>query len=231
MRLTRRGHISFKHYKKGLLWERNTQIGPANDVWWWCRVRTRSFWPYMEISNFDGGHLGFFPKGLAYDFGSKFQISSKLVHGQIGPGNDVWWWRRVRTRSFWPYMEISNFDGGHLGFFPKGLAYDFGSKFQSFSKFVHGQIGPANAFNLLRRWGSPFSLASSLWKLSSNRAGKALRVIKALKPLNHDKVGLLWEEHKYKDKHIHYTTRRTITVTTSTQHWTIFFLLFLLFFF
>ena len=33
----------------------------------------------MEMSNFGGRHLGFFPKGLAYDFGSKFKISCNLV--------------------------------------------------------------------------------------------------------------------------------------------------------
>ena len=29
-------------------------------------------------------------KGLAFDFGSKFQISFKSVNGQIDPENDVW---------------------------------------------------------------------------------------------------------------------------------------------
>ena len=29
-------------------------------------------------------------------------------------------------------------------FFLEGLAYDFGSKFQTFSKFLYGQIGPEN---------------------------------------------------------------------------------------
>lgn len=32
----------------------------------------------MRFSNFDGGHLGVFPKGLAYDFGAKYEISSSL---------------------------------------------------------------------------------------------------------------------------------------------------------
>ena len=44
----------------------------------------------MKMSNLISRHLGFFPKGLAYDFGSKFQTSSKFVYGQIGPENDVW---------------------------------------------------------------------------------------------------------------------------------------------
>ena len=30
------------------------------------------------------------------------------------------------------YMEMLNFDGGHLGFFAKGLTHDFGSKFSHF---------------------------------------------------------------------------------------------------
>ena len=42
------------------------------------------------MSNLISRHLGFFPKGLAYDFGPKFQISVKFVHGQSGPENDVW---------------------------------------------------------------------------------------------------------------------------------------------
>ena len=32
----------------------------------------------MRFSNFDGGHLGVFPKGLGYDFGAKYEISSSL---------------------------------------------------------------------------------------------------------------------------------------------------------
>ena len=43
----------------------------------------------MKISNLIGRHLGFFPKRLAYDFESKFQISLNFVYGQIEPGNDV----------------------------------------------------------------------------------------------------------------------------------------------
>ena len=44
----------------------------------------------MRISNLISRHFGFFPKELAYDFGSKCQISLKFVNGQIDPGNDVW---------------------------------------------------------------------------------------------------------------------------------------------
>ena len=44
----------------------------------------------MKISNLIGRHLGFFSKGLAFDFGSKFQISLKFLNSQIDPGNDVW---------------------------------------------------------------------------------------------------------------------------------------------
>ena len=49
--------------------------------------------------------------------GQNFHISIKSVFSEIRPGNDVWRWCRVCTRSSLPYMEISNFDGGHLGFF------------------------------------------------------------------------------------------------------------------
>ena len=45
----------------------------------------------MSMSNLSSRHIGFLPNGLAYDFGSKFQISSKFVYGQTGPENDVWW--------------------------------------------------------------------------------------------------------------------------------------------
>ena len=44
----------------------------------------------MSMSNLSSRHIGFLPNGLAYVFGSKFQISSKFVYGQIGPENDVW---------------------------------------------------------------------------------------------------------------------------------------------
>ena len=44
----------------------------------WClvcfRVKSKWHWPYMEMTNCDGRHLGFFPEGLAYDVGSKCQI-------------------------------------------------------------------------------------------------------------------------------------------------------------
>ena len=66
--------------------------------------------------------------------GQNFHISIKSVFSEIRPGNDVWQWCRVCTRSFSPYMEISNFDGGHLGFFAKGFTHDFGSKCHISSK-------------------------------------------------------------------------------------------------
>ena len=88
--------------------------------------------------------LDFFPKGLAYDFGSKFQRSSKFVYGQIGPENDVWWCFKVKSKWFWSYSKMSNLCSRHLGFFPIGLVYDFGSKFQTFSEFLYSQIRPWN---------------------------------------------------------------------------------------
>ena len=45
---------------------------------------------WINFQLLSGGHLGFFAKGYAFDFGSKFQISSKFVYGQNGRGNDVW---------------------------------------------------------------------------------------------------------------------------------------------
>ena len=40
----------------------------------------------MTMLNLHSRHLGFLPKGLAYDFGSKSQISLNFVNGQIEPG-------------------------------------------------------------------------------------------------------------------------------------------------
>ena len=88
--------------------------------------------------------LDFFPKGLAYDFGSKFQISFKFVYSQIEPKNNICWCLRVKLRWFWRYMKMSNLISRHLGFFLKGLACDFGTKFQISSEFLYSQIGPRN---------------------------------------------------------------------------------------
>ena len=115
-----------------------SQIGPRNHVWWCFRVKWKWFWRYMRISNLISRHLGFFSKGLVFDFGSKFQISLKFVNGQIDPENDVWWCFKVTSKWFWPYMTMSNLRSRHLGFFPKGLAYDLGSKFQISLNFVYG---------------------------------------------------------------------------------------------
>ena len=80
-------------------------IGLGNEGWWCLQGLGRSSRPYMEISNDDGRHVRFFSKGLTCDFGSKFQIFSKCVYGQIGPGNDVWECFRVVTQWSWPYMK------------------------------------------------------------------------------------------------------------------------------
>ena len=110
----------------------------------------------MKISNLIGRHLWFFPKRLAYDFESKFQIPLKSVNGQIDPGNDLWWCFKVTSKWFWPYMTISNLHSPHLRFFPKGLAYEFASKFQISLNFVYGQIEPGNdvcwCFNVKSKW-------------------------------------------------------------------------------
>ena len=93
------------------------QIGPGNDVWWCSTEVGRSSWPYFEMSILGSHHLGFFPKGLAYDFWSKFQISLKVVYCQIGPGNDVWWCSTEVRRLSWPYLEMSNFGTRQLWLF------------------------------------------------------------------------------------------------------------------
>ena len=69
--------------------------------------------------------LDFFLKGLAYDFGLKFQISLKFVYSQIEPKNNICWCLRVRLTWFWRYMKMSNLISRHLGFFFKGVSLWF----------------------------------------------------------------------------------------------------------
>ena len=88
--------------------------------------------------------LDFFQRGLTFNFWSKFQISSKFVYSQIGPWNHVCWSFRAKLNWFWRYIKMSNLISRHFGFFPKGLAYDFGSKFQISSNSSSSQIGPRN---------------------------------------------------------------------------------------
>ena len=122
----------------------NGQIDPGNDLWWCFKVTSKWFWPYMTISNLHSPHLRFLPKGLAYEFASKFQISLNFVYGQIEPGNNVCWCLNLKSKWFWQNMNVSNFISLHFRFFSKGLAYDFGSKFQISFKFVYSQIEPKN---------------------------------------------------------------------------------------
>ena len=113
-----------------------SQIGPRNHVWWCFRVKWKWFWRYMRMSDLISRHLGFFPKGLAYDCRSKFEISFRFVYSQIEPKNNICWCLRVKLRWFWRYMKMSNLISRHLGFFLKGLACDFGTKFQISSEFL-----------------------------------------------------------------------------------------------
>ena len=120
----------------------------------------------MKIGNFSSRHLGFFLKGLAYDFASKFQISLNFLYGQMWPENDVCWCFRVKSKSSWKNMKISNLISRHLGFFSKGLAYDFGWKFQISWQFVNGQIDPGNnvwwCFKVISEWFWPYMSTSNL---------------------------------------------------------------------
>ena len=120
--------------------------------------------------------MDFFPKGLAYDFGSKFQRSSKFVYGQIGPENDVWWCFKVKSNSFWWYSKMSNLCSRHLGFFPIGFVYEFGSKFQISLNFVYGQIEPGNdvcwCFNVKSKW---FWQNMNVWNLIRRHFGFFLK--------------------------------------------------------
>ena len=108
------------------------QIGPENDVWWCFKVKSKWFWSYSKMSNLCSRHLGFFPIGLVYEFGSKFQISLNFVYGQIEPGNDVCWCFNVKSKWFWQNMNVSNFISGHFGFFLKGVSLWFWVKISNF---------------------------------------------------------------------------------------------------
>ena len=88
--------------------------------------------------------LDFFSKELAFDFGSKYQISLKFVYSQIERKNNICWCLRVKLRWFWRYVKMSNLISRHVGFFLKGLACDFGTKFQISSEFLYSQTGPRN---------------------------------------------------------------------------------------
>ena len=111
-----------------------SQIGQRNIVRWCFRVKSKSF-------IFD---LKFLPKELVYDFVWKFQISSKFVYSQLGPRNHVCWCFGVKLNWSWRHMKMSNLISRHLEFFPEGLAYDLGSKFQISWNFVYGQMWPEN---------------------------------------------------------------------------------------
>ena len=83
----------------------------------WHESESDDIWGRQILS---AAILKFLPKGLAYDFGSKFQISLKFVNGQIEPGNDVCWCFNVKSKKFSQNMNMSNLISCHLGFFPKG---------------------------------------------------------------------------------------------------------------
>ena len=122
-----------------------SQLGPRNHVCWCFGVKLNWSWRHMKMSNLISRHLEFFPEGLAYDFGSKFQISLNFVYGQMWPENDVCWCFRVKSKLFWQKKtKISDVSSRHLEFFPKRLAYDFGSKFWTSSKCAYSQIGQRN---------------------------------------------------------------------------------------
>ena len=123
--------------------------------------RTRDYnWKKYKIQAFKVEHKfnpnpssWIFPKGLAYDFWSKFPNSLKFVSCQIGPGNDVWWCSTEVGRSSWPYFEMSILGSHHLGFFPKGLAYEFWSKFQISLKLCIVKLDQEMMFgDVLQRW-------------------------------------------------------------------------------
>ena len=56
------------------------------DVLEWNQSNPDDIWGFQIWS---AAILDFFPKGLAYDFGSKFQISFNFVYSQIEPKNKI----------------------------------------------------------------------------------------------------------------------------------------------
>ena len=80
--------------------------------------------------------LDFFPKGLAYDFGSKYQISFKFVYRQFEPKNNICWCLRVKLLWFWRYMKMSNLISRQLGFFSKGVSLWFWVQISNFFRII-----------------------------------------------------------------------------------------------
>ena len=91
-----------------------SQIGPRNHIFWCFGEKLNWLWRHTKMSDFISRHLEFFPEGLAYDFGSKFQISLNFVYGQMWPENDVCWCFRVKSKLFWQKMKISNVSSRHV---------------------------------------------------------------------------------------------------------------------
>lgn len=111
------GFILFSHtFPYNFVFVCYGQIVPGNNVWWCSTEVKRSSSQYLEMSKVVSRHLGFFWKGLTYDFGSKFQMFLKFVYCQIGPGNDVWWCS-TEVRLSWPYLKMSNFGTRQLWLF------------------------------------------------------------------------------------------------------------------
>ena len=91
------------------------------------------------------------------DCGSKFQNSFKFAYGQIGPGNDGWWYFRVKFMQVIPtiYGDV-RFGQPPSWIFSKGVNLWFWVKI---SKCVYGQIGPGNdvwCFRVVTLWSWPY---------------------------------------------------------------------------
>ena len=102
-----------------------SQIEPKNNICLCLRVKLRWFCAIWRCQIWSAAILDFFSKGLAYDFGSKYQISLKFVYSQFEPKNNICWCLRVKLKWFWRYMRMSNFISRHLGFFSKGVSLWF----------------------------------------------------------------------------------------------------------
>ena len=65
------------------------------DVLEWNQSDPDNIWGFQIWS---AAILDFFPKGLAYEFESKFQISCNFVYSQIEPRNKICWCLRVKLK-------------------------------------------------------------------------------------------------------------------------------------
>ena len=87
----------------------------------------------MKVPNLVSRHLGFFPKGLAYDLGSKFQVFLKFVYAQIGPREDMWMFQSEIKVIVTIYEDVK-FDQSPSWIFSNGVTLWIWDKISNFFK-------------------------------------------------------------------------------------------------